>query len=213
MQLSEMKRELERLRQENGQLHDMYVFFTVETPDCVYHLTMPADKFLEYIDRGIVFDKDGTLNMTSEEADVYHALLWQRFISDLKGNFNEFAKSDGIYRCEITAVHGLDTALAPEIALMGELVMAEYALAAYEDANPALQKLEQSVHEDYGDVLDGSTYHFTYTIAEAAGNIDSLKNTYGEGIQYENVDDGTGGVYSVEENDAEMERRYDADGD
>jgi hypothetical protein len=210
--LENLKTELEMLRQENAPLHNMYVFFKVETPENTYHLTMPADRFLEYIDRGIIFSKDGAAGMAADVAETYHALVWEQFINGLKANFNEFAKSDGIYRCEITAVHGMETELDPAIALMGELVMGEYALAIYKNANPAMKRLEQSVQEDYGDFLDGGEYRFTYTKTEAANSIDGLKNIAAERIEYENTDDRGGGVYAVEENDLAMERRYDGDG-
>ena len=55
--ITDMKNELEQLREQNAPLHDMYVFFKVETPEGTYRLTMPADKFLEYIDRAIVLTK------------------------------------------------------------------------------------------------------------------------------------------------------------
>jgi hypothetical protein len=142
----EFKAELEKLRQNNAPLHNKYVSFTVETPDKTYNLTMSFDKFLEYIDRAVVFDKTAA-EMLIDEKELYQALIWERFISNLKANFNEFAQSDGIYRCEITDLKELSE-FPPEIGLMSELVMGEYAAAVYEDRGQAVKRLEKSVNED-----------------------------------------------------------------
>ena len=204
--LEALKKELTELLEQNSQLHNMYVSFTVETPENTYHVTMPIDKFLEYVDEDILFSKDNTSKMSDAELDVYKAVVLEKFVSDLKNNFNQYVKSGNGYNCSITDIKVLES-LDPQIKLMGELLIAEYAISTYRKPENAVKTIEKSVTEEYGDILDGSVYRFNYTKTESLSNINYLKDYISDSIECENAPDT---VFFIEENDIETEfqRRY-----
>jgi len=212
--LEELKKELSELLEQNSALHNKYVVFQVETPENTYHITMSVDKFLEYVDEDILLSKGNTSSMSNAELEMYKAVVLEKFLSDLKSNFNSYAKSGNGYSCMITDIKDL-TELDPQIELMGELLMAEYAISTYRKPENAVQTIEKSVKEEYGDILDGSTYRFNYTKTESLSNIDYLKGYIGDSIECKNNSDikGAEALFFIEENEDELVQRRVTDGE